>query len=129
MADLLLVDDDVEYAESFADILCLRGHTVRLASNGAEGLAQLTSGYPDAVLLDVDMPILTGPEMAWRMFLANLGREKIPIVLLSANFDLAAVAARCGTPYFLAKPFELQTMFALLDRALGERTPPSWPPR
>jgi FixJ family two-component response regulator len=70
------------------------------------------------------MPVVTGPELAYRMFLHDLGLEQIPIVLLSGVLDLARVASLVGTPYYLAKPYSPRSVLTLLDRALGERAPP-----
>jgi FixJ family two-component response regulator len=78
----------------------------------------------DLVLLDVDMPRLTGPQMAYEVFLMDVGREKIPVVLLSATLDLPRVAAAVGTPYFLAKPYPAEDLLQLIARALVEREPP-----
>jgi CheY-like chemotaxis protein len=124
MADLLIVDDDPDVAACLADILKDEGHVVRVAYDGKQGLARLAGGLPDAVLLDVEMPVLTGPEMALRMFINDCGQEDIPIVLLSGVKDLGAVAARLRTPYFLSKPFAVEAMLGLLGRALRERVAP-----
>jgi CheY-like chemotaxis protein len=78
----------------------------------------------DLILLDVEMPRLTGPEMAYRLFVLDAGKEKIPIVLLSANLDLPRVAATVvGTPYCLAKPYPIDDLFSpfLVDRASARR--------
>src|SRR5262249_55420102 len=69
MANVLIVDDDFDAAEILADVLRSEGHEVELARNGHEGLATLAAKRPDVVLLDVEMPILTGPEMAYQAFL------------------------------------------------------------
>jgi hypothetical protein len=45
--------------------------------------------------------------MAARMFVENLGRENIPIVIVSGSEGLPATAASVGTPYYLPKPFAL----------------------
>jgi DNA-binding NtrC family response regulator len=127
MGDILLVDDDEDYGEAFADILCFKGHTVRLARNGEEGLKLLHAAHPEVVVLDVDMPVLTGPEMAFEMLLRNVGKEKIPIIFISGNVDLREIAARVGTGYFLMKPAELRVILALIDRVLVERRAPTWP--
>jgi CheY-like chemotaxis protein len=124
MADLLLVDDDIDMADLVAALLRDEGHVVRVAGNGRQGLDCLDERFPDAVLLDVDMPVVTGPEMAYRMFLVNLGREKIPIVLFSAEVQLAQIAARVGTPYFCPKPHPFEGILAVLGRALTERAAP-----
>ena len=83
MADILIVDDDADLSEIVRDLLEEAGHTVRTASNGREGLRQLAQGLPDVVLLDVEMPVLTGPEMSYQMLVHDLGQEEVPIVLLS----------------------------------------------
>jgi DNA-binding NtrC family response regulator len=124
VADLLVVDDNVDVGDMLADILRDRGHTVRVARNGTEGLDRIEEHFPDAVLLDVEMPMLTGPEMAMRMFLHNCGQEAIPIILQSGVKDIIALAARVNTPYFLSKPFMVDEMLALVRRALEERIPP-----
>jgi len=124
MANLLIVEDNLDIAESLADLLVALGHEVRIAHDGREGLRLVTERLPDLVLLDVEMPVLDGPAMAYQLFIENVGREKIPIVLLSAVMDLHLVAERVGSPYFLAKPYELKAFVAVLNRALAERVPP-----
>jgi CheY-like chemotaxis protein len=125
MCDLLIVDDDEDTAAALADCLVSEGHQIRVARDGVEGLSRLHSGPVDLILLDVEMPRLTGPEMAYQLFLHDAGDEKIPIVLLSGKLDLARVAARVGTPYFLAKPYDLDELLAVIARACCERIAPS----
>ncbi len=124
MADMLVVDDDFDTAEALSDFLLMYGHRLRMACDGVEGLRCLDERLPDLVLLDVEMPRLNGPGMAYQMFLRDLGRERIPIVLLSGLLTLSEVAAAVGTPYFLGKPYSIDAALALIARALEERTPP-----
>ncbi len=96
------------------------------AHTGEEGLQVLrATKHPDVILLDVDMPVLGGPEMAHQMMLHEAGEERIPIILFSANADLAAVAARMGTPYWLSKPCDTDAMVGLIARAIRERRAPT----
>lgn len=127
MADLLLVDDDDDMVELFADLLREQGHTVRVAADGIEGLACLDQRLPDVVLLDVEMPRVTGPEMALHMFRADVGREQIPIVLFSGEVHLERIAERVGTPYYLAKPQAVESVMTVLERALKEQAAPRPP--
>jgi DNA-binding response OmpR family regulator len=127
MANLLIVDDDPDIAETLSEFLRDEGHRVRVAANGAEGLRLLNDGYPDVVLLDVEMPVLDGPLMAHGMFLQDLGRERVPILFLSGVADLDHIAARIGTPYYLPKPFSLDGLLRMLARALRERAAPTYP--
>jgi DNA-binding NtrC family response regulator len=125
MADLLIVDDDHDAVETLADLLSSEGHEVRIGHDGKEGLALVHARKPDLVILDVEMPLLTGPEMALLLFVHDMGLEKVPIMLCSGVLGLRSVAARVGTPYFLPKPFGLDAFFQLVARALVERTAPS----
>lgn len=126
VARLLLVDDDNDITAALGALLRARGHEVRIASTGEEGLQALRAApLPDALILDVEMPVLGGPGMAHDMLLHDAGEERIPILLMSARHDLPAIAAKMGTPYFLAKPSSLDALLKLLDRALRERAAPS----
>jgi len=129
MADLLLVDDDHDVTEVLAEFLQAEGHLVRVAENGEEGIKLLNERLPDLVLLDVEMPVLNGPAMAYRMFVENLGRERVPILFMSGVPDLHRVAARVGTRYYLTKPFSLDALLKSLDKALHERAAPTYPER
>jgi two-component SAPR family response regulator len=62
--------------------------------------------------------------MSYEMFVRNTGREKIPIVLVSAFVGLPAVAKRIGTPYYLPKPCELDRLLRVVDKALVEKKAP-----
>src|SRR5579884_2018381 len=125
MADLLIVDDDEDVVWMLSEILASSGHSVRVGRNGVEGLRLLKERRPDLVLLDVEMPVLDGPGMAERMFVHNLGIENVPIVLVSGVVNVHELAARVGTPYFLNKPFRIESLTAVIDRVLAERHLPS----
>jgi DNA-binding response OmpR family regulator len=124
IGELLVVDDDEDVAEALTDVLAAEGYQVRVARDGQQGLDALNVRYPDLVLLDVEMPVMSGPAMAYRMFLEDVGRENIPIVLLAGVADLRGIAANVGTPYFLEKPYALDRLLALLSLALRERRAP-----
>jgi CheY-like chemotaxis protein len=128
MANVLIVDDDPDAVELSSALFESAGHRITRGCNGEEGLKSLGAGpLPDCVLLDVDMPVLSGPEMAHRMRLHDAGEERIPIVLVSGRDDLSAIAARMGTPYFLRKATRDygDALLKLLERALRERRSPA----
>jgi len=124
LADLLVADDNRDNLELLAIILEAVGHGVRKAENGLKALELAITRIPDLALLDVEMPVLTGPEMAYELFLRNCGAEKIPVVLLSGVVGLREVATIVGTPYFLAKPYSMDALLQMVDRALRERIAP-----
>jgi DNA-binding response OmpR family regulator len=65
--------------------------------------------------------------MAHRLFLADLGREQVPILFLSGVADLQQVAARVGTAYYLPKPFSLDSLLKVLAQVLREHAAPTYP--
>ena len=127
MASIVLIDDDDDMRDTMADLLTLEGHDLRMGRNGVEGLQALDDAFPQLVVTDVDMPVLDGCAMVYRMFVENLGRENIPVIVASAASDLPRIAAAVGTPYFLEKPFTLDALNATICRALAEAIPPRPP--
>jgi FixJ family two-component response regulator/uncharacterized protein YjbJ (UPF0337 family) len=128
MANILIIDDDFDIVDASRLLLESVGHCVRIGHSGEEGLASLAkAALPDCLLLDVDMPTMNGPGMAHQMLLHDAGEEKIPILLVSGRNDLPAVAARMGTPYFLAKGSADygEVLLQLLGRAIIERRAPA----
>jgi len=127
MADVLIIDDDIDTAEVLASILQMNGHEVRIGYNGQEGLQLARQRRPDLALLDIEMPMFDGPGMAYEMLLHDMGLEHVPIVFLSGAPNLREIAGKVGTPYFLTKPYRYQQVTTLIERALGERIAPRWP--
>lgn len=127
MAHILLVDDDPDVVETTALVLSAEGHAVEVAWNGKEGLDALERGLPDLVILDIEMPVLDGREMAKWMFVRDCGAEQVPVLLVSGAANLKRVAEIIGTPYCLAKPYHLDVFLRLVERAISERKPPSPP--
>lgn len=127
-ATVLVVDDDDDLAWIVGEVLAAEGFVVRRARDGVDGLRLLEAALPDVVLMDVEMPHLTGPELSYRMLLRDLGMDAVPVVLVSGVAELDEVARRVGTPYHLAKPYDLDELLTLLRRALDERRAPN-PPR
>jgi CheY-like chemotaxis protein len=128
MANVLIVDDDLDNVDLSRHVLESAGHQIRTGHTGVEGLHSLDGGpLPDCVLLDVEMPVLSGPGMAHQMLLHDAGEERIPILLISGRDDLSEIAARMGTPYFLAKgaPDYPSALLQILARAVSERRAPT----
>ncbi len=129
VADLLIIDDDLDGADALAEVMRADGHEVRVGYNGQEGLRLAGERIPELALLDVEMPVLDGPGMAYEMFIHDMGLEDVPVVLLSGVKNLRETAAAVGTPYFLGKPYRYEQVVAVVDRALAERVAPRPAPR
>jgi two-component system response regulator MprA len=120
---LLVVDDDRRLRDVLRRALSLSGYEVRLAETGSEALAEVSSGVPDAVVLDVGLPDIDGLEVCR---LLRRERNRVPVLMLTAR---DAVADRidgldAGADDYLIKPFDIDELKArlraLLRRAGGE---------
>ncbi len=86
---VLVVDDDTDLRESLGDVLRDEGYAVTLASNGRQAL-ELLPGLPRpcAVVLDLAMPVMSGPEF-YRAMSAVPALADIPVVILTCDPSLA----------------------------------------
>jgi CheY-like chemotaxis protein len=110
MADVLVVDDIVDVADSLAELLTLFGHDVRVAYSAAEALDEIDLHMPDVVLSDINMPVVDGLQLA-RRIRQRWGRG-IRLVAHSAfpRATVAAVLSQAGFDSFVSKsarPLEL----------------------
>jgi len=64
---VLVIEDNVDAAESLREVLEFGGHTVQLANNGGDGIAKSLSFRPDMILCDIGLPGLDGYEVARRL--------------------------------------------------------------
>jgi two-component system, OmpR family, response regulator MprA len=117
---ILVVDDEPPVREALSRALRLEGYDVELAADGAEALAQIAATSPDAVVLDVLMPVLDGLETARRL---RAGGDRTPVLMLTAREGVSDRVAGldAGADDYLVKPFALEELLARL-RALLRRT-------
>ncbi|MEU8606977.1 response regulator transcription factor [Actinoplanes sp. NPDC048791] len=125
---VLVVEDEVELAETIRDGLAAEGFTVDLARNGVDGLWSATEtphGVYDVLVLDIMLPGLNGYEICRRL------RERgiwTPVLMLTAKdgeYDQAD-AFDLGADDYLIKPFSFVVLIARL-RALVRRGAPERP--
>ena len=98
----------------------ISGWDVATATNGADGFAQAAQAPPDAILLDVMMPEVDGPETLRRL-LAEPVTAAIPVVFLTARTQVADVEwlEGLGARGVIAKPFDPVTLGEELVSLLG----------
>ncbi len=121
MARILLVEDNELNRDMLAERLGLRGYQVLVAADGAQGVAMAHSERPDAILMDMSLPVLDGWE-ATRQLKAALDTRAIPIVALTAHV-MPGDQARCleaGCDAYEEKPVDFPRLLATLQSLLDK---------
>lgn len=118
----VLIVDDEEDIRSVAEMSLemIGGYEVLQASSGQEALATAVAEQPDAILLDVMMPLMDGPS-TFRALQEQERTRDIPVVLLTAKVqagDIRALEA-LGVTAVLTKPFDPMRLPEELARVLG----------
>ena len=123
---VLLVEDNEVNREIAQEILRSVGIEVESACDGAQGLkafSESAAGYYDAVLMDIQMPVMNGYEAAKAIRrLTRPDAAGIPIIAMTADAfaEDVACARAAGMTAHLAKPLDIPAMMRMLSRCLAE---------
>ncbi|MFD3507430.1 response regulator transcription factor [Nocardia sp. NPDC058666] len=118
---VLVVDDDEDVLASVERGLRLSGFRVLVARDGGAALRAVAEHAPDAVVLDMNMPVLDGAGVVTA--LRAIGND-VPICVLSAraSVDDRIAGLESGADDYLVKPFELAELVARIKALLRRRT-------
>ena len=117
---VLIVDDDLDVREALLEVLAANGYDGIAAANGEEALAILDwDESVDLVLLDLNMPEPDGFDILRRLKALDRRRD-IPVICLSARSAVEdkITGLKLGAVDYLAKPFDMQELFARMARPL-----------
>lgn len=117
---ILVVDDIAANRELLKDLLGSLGFHIHLAENGEEGVARAREIRPDAILMDIVMPVMNGLE-ATRHIRELAGLEHVPIIAISASVtpedqNQSLVA---GANVFMTKPVQQNRLLHVIGELLG----------
>jgi len=123
---ILVVDDQPSIRLMLESGLSLSGFRVSCARNGTEAVIAANSKKFDAVISDIYMPDGDGLEMVQKLRRVT---PSLPIILMTArgSVELAVQAVEEGATDFIAKPFEVSAVAALLRRHLSAASEPAIP--
>ncbi len=110
---IMIADDDPAILDAIGIILEYKGYQVLQALNG-EGLIEMENEFPDLLLLDIWMSGIDGRDICKKLKTTET-TSKIPIVLISAGKDIEQSAREAGADDFLAKPFEIDELFKMIE--------------
>lgn len=116
---ILIAEDDAPLASFIAQTFIAEGQPTDVASTGEEALQRLSEAAYDLLILDLNLPVITGAEVLKKI---RLNDEELPILILTAT-DHVAERVACldaGADDYLTKPFSFSELSARV-RALQRR--------
>ena len=121
---LLFVEDNADVRAVMSEMLRLSGYEIVEAANGAEALAALGLKRPDAIVMDIGLPDMTGYELARQMRLLPSCQD-IPIIALTGFGQLRHKdeAAQVGLNAHLVKPVDPEALIRTIEAVLAKAQP------
>ncbi len=115
---ILIFDDDINILEICSLILENDGYQVAVSQTSHDVIERVSMVQPDLILMDNWIPTIGGVE-AIRLLKAHPLHRYIPVILLSANYNIEKLAADAGADIFLEKPFSLDDLEKVVTSMLG----------
>lgn len=114
---ILVIDDERSMVDLLRTDLTLRGYQITVFTSASEALDEMKATNAQVVLTDLNMPHVNGLQLCER-FVAN--RPDVPVVVMTAfgSMETAISAIRAGAWDFVTKPFEMELLDVVLDRAV-----------
>ena len=121
MTKLLLVEDNAEIKEMLTSRLEVRGYEVVSASDGREALERAGAERPDAILMDLSLPVMDGWEAIGHLKAAAATRA-IPVIALTAHAMSGdeAKAMAAGADGYETKPVDLNRLLAKVNQLVAD---------
>lgn len=114
---VLIVEDSIALAETYAAYLDSNGYEVVLAATGQEALSRIGAGIPDVVVLDVHLPDMDGLDILRRIKAEKMPSEVV-VITAQASVKLAVEAMRQGAFDFVMKPFNAERLRVTVRNAV-----------
>jgi CheY-like chemotaxis protein len=120
---VLIVEDEADAAELFAEMMRVSGFRVRKTSSSTPALSMMTEEKPDIVLLDIMMPDVSGLDIL-RQMRHDPALANIPVVVVSAKSMPADIrnGMEAGASTYLTKPVGFLELKEAVERALSSQS-------
>ncbi len=113
---ILVVDDDHHLRQTIQWMLEEEGFEVQTAEDGKEAVEQAIAIQPALIVLDMDLPLLDGSEVAIQIR-AHYGTA-VPIMLITADGQAEEKSRLVGAVSYLRKPFDFDDLIHAVQQAL-----------
>ena len=121
-ARVLVVDDNQDSADTLSEMLAMTGFSSTVAYGGQAALHAVEHEVPDAVLLDIGLPDMSGYEVCQRIRQSNMTRQPVLIALTGWGQDKdRALAMTAGFDAHLTKPADPGALIAMLKELLARK--------
>ena len=117
MKKILVVDDDEGIVDSLSCILEDEGYEVDTTLQGKKAIEKVHNFQPNLIILDVLISGTDGREICREIKNAPSSKD-IPVVMISAHPSARPEALQMGASDFIAKPFSLEKLLAIIDTQL-----------
>lgn len=120
---ILIVEDEPDAAEMFAEMMRVSGYRVLKAYSSGPAMMLLSAEVPDVVLLDIMMPDISGLEVL-RYIRREPRLQHIPVIILSAKNLPSDIKAGldAGATLYLTKPIGYQELRSAIEKVLNQTT-------
>jgi two-component system response regulator (stage 0 sporulation protein F) len=115
---ILVVEDDPGLRALLLELLQDEGYAVLVATDGCEGIELAQQHGPEAILLDMSLPVTSGRAVMWQLRGCERTRQ-IPVIALSGRPELLADAGAQSSDVLLAKPFDIVVLLDQLARLVN----------
>ena len=119
MSRILVIEDQKLLSQLYRSALATANHTVVLTSTGEDGVAEALRERPDLVILDMNLPGISGVEAASALEKLGIIPQTPLIIATAQGEDARSIANTYSAVALLPKPFHLNTLLAEVDAALS----------
>jgi DNA-binding NtrC family response regulator len=119
-AKILVVDDDADIVTVLRDRLEALGYSTVCAGDGLRALELIEQETPHLMLLDLEMPRLSGLDLLKRLAQGRPNSLEMPVIVMTAHGTITAAvqAMKQGAHDFLTKPFDVDHLAIVITKAL-----------
>ena len=117
MGKILVCDDEQEILDITQLILEDSGYEVTALINSNDVISYIEKQQPDILLIDLWMPGMSGDQVIAQLR-TNANITDLPIIVISASTDGRQVAFAAGADDFLDKPYDIDTLLAMVEKHL-----------